>query len=70
MAKNKGEGEDKNPFFRGRESEFNGGELTVMSPVGSIFGDYIHQGQNAMDTAIEEQAPGGSKRSVSGKGAK
>jgi hypothetical protein len=56
-----------NPYFRGKEERFEGGELTVESPVGSIFGDYVHAGPNAMDTALEEQAPPSSKYNVSRK---
>jgi hypothetical protein len=70
MSKGKEKEERVNPFFRSKESEFDGGDLTIKSPVGSIFGDYLHTGLNAMDTAIYADVPGKSKRSSSGKGAK
>jgi hypothetical protein len=60
MAKK--EGSHENPFFRGKESEFRGGDLTIDSPVGSIFGDYVAKGNNAIESAIAEQAPHGSKK--------
>jgi hypothetical protein len=58
-----------NPFFRGDESYFDGGELTVRSSVGSVFShDYLRSdGSNAMEDELSEQLrdQGGSSRQVS-----
>jgi hypothetical protein len=70
MAKRKEE-THVNPYFREHESLYDGGEMKVASPVGSIWDQgYLHEGLNVMDKVIGEQAPQKSKRSTSGKGAK
>jgi len=55
--------EYKNPFFRGEEHEFDGGDMEVRSPVGSIFDEgYVHKGTNAMESGLAEQVPTHSKK--------
>jgi len=69
MAKNKES--SVNPYFREHESDFDGGDMMVVSPVHSIWDQgYVHEGLNVMDKVIDAQAPKKSKRSTSGKGAK
>jgi hypothetical protein len=56
-----------NPFFRGDEREFIGGEKTITSPVASVFShDYVRKRPgNAIDDALHEQGIGTSKKTVS-----
>jgi hypothetical protein len=64
--KNPTEGYD-NPFFRGHESEFKGGEMTIKSPVGSVFDEgRVSKSPNVMEEVLREQAPGHSKKIVKG----
>lgn len=58
-----------NPFYRGRESDFNGPDLTVDSPVGSIWDESRTRkdGSNVMEDVLKEQAPAHAKRAVVGK---
>jgi hypothetical protein len=61
----------ENPFFRDYEKRFVGGEMTITSPVNSVFDERRTRkdGSNTMEDVLHEQAPAHAKKVVS-KGAK
>lgn len=52
-----------NEFFRGDERGFNGGEKSIISPVGSIF-DCHTVSSNCMEKEIASQSPKSGKRVI------
>jgi hypothetical protein len=64
-AENPKQGFD-NPFFRDHEERYDGGDLKLTSPAGSIFGakeSYLREdGSNAMEDAIADEIDGPSRR--------
>ena len=71
MAKNSKKNPEQgftNPFVRELEGHFDGGDLTIMSNVTSVFDTgYVHKGENAMEKGLREQAPGYGDKVVKGR---
>jgi hypothetical protein len=68
MAEKKNPSEGyKNPYFRDKESEYDGGEKRTLSPVASIFShDYLRKdGSNVMEDCLTKRLEGGSHKVVS-----
>ncbi|MGB8520851.1 MAG: hypothetical protein WCD38_11880 [Candidatus Tumulicola sp.] len=68
MAEKKNPSEGyRNPFFRDKESEYDGGEKRTLSPVASIFShDYVRKdGSNVMEDRLTSRLDRGSDKVVS-----
>lgn len=59
----------QNPFYRNREKDFRGPELTIDSPYASTFDEgYTRKdGSNTMVDVLKEQAPASAKNTNPGK---